>query len=65
LKSLYACRVFALDKRFSMTPNCDLDLVYVPYTAAHSGDHLYEVSLEPLRMCRRYALDKISIFYHL
>jgi hypothetical protein len=26
LKSLYACRSFALDKRFSMTSKCYLDL---------------------------------------
>jgi hypothetical protein len=26
LKSLFACRSFALDKRFSMTSKCDLDL---------------------------------------
>jgi hypothetical protein len=29
-------------------------------TAPHSGEHLYEVSLESLHTCRRYAPDKIG-----
>jgi hypothetical protein len=62
LKSLYAYRSFAQDKRFSMTSKCDLDLwprdlVHVRDTPV-SGEHFYEVSLKFLNACRRYAPDK-------
>jgi hypothetical protein len=69
LKSLYAYRNFALNKRFSMTSKSDIDLwprglVDAHNMASYFGEYLYEVSLESLHLCRRYALDRIFIFYH-
>jgi hypothetical protein len=61
---------FCSGQAFLMTSKCDFDrlprdLVHAHDIASYSSEHVYEVSLESLHMCRRYALDKISIFIHL
>jgi hypothetical protein len=42
-----------------------LTQVCAPDSVSHMGEYLFELSLQSLGMWRRYALDKISVFYHL
>jgi hypothetical protein len=69
LKSLYACRTFAPDKRFAMTSEYDLDLTFIPGSCAWHCFLKYWTFLCSVTRIPQYerknTLDKISIFYHL